>query len=227
VGEALSGVTPKDYAATHRSRRMREELSRSNTITEAIYEAGFNSNGRFYAHSSRTLGMTPANFRKGGAGTTIRFAVGECSLGSVLVAASDKGVCAISLGDDPDALVRDLQDQFPKAHLIGGDKTFERVVSSLPPVVVMRFFNKILERQARFAMRLVHCVALNLRGRLALTLLDLAATFGTPDRQGVRMALPITHENLAEMVGASRERVSKEMAALMAAALPRPDSVAM
>ena len=129
VFKALSGVTPKDYAATHRSRRMREELSRSNTITEAIYEAGFNSNGRFYAHSSRTLGMTPANFRKGGAGTTIRFAVGECSLGSVLVAASDKGVCAISLGDDPDALVRDLQDQFPKAHLIGGDKTFERVVS--------------------------------------------------------------------------------------------------
>jgi AraC family transcriptional regulator, regulatory protein of adaptative response / methylated-DNA-[protein]-cysteine methyltransferase len=104
---------------------------KSNTVTEAIYDAGFNSNGRFYANSSQTLGMTPTIFRSGGTGTTIRFAVGECSLGSVLVASSEKGVCAISLGDDPDALVRDLQDQFPKARLIGGDKKFERMVAQV------------------------------------------------------------------------------------------------
>jgi AraC family transcriptional regulator, regulatory protein of adaptative response / methylated-DNA-[protein]-cysteine methyltransferase len=106
-------------------------LSKSNTVTEAIYDAGFNSNGRFYANSSQTLGMTPTIFRSGGTGTTIRFAVGECSLGSILVASSEKGVCAISLGDDPDALVRDLQDQFPKARLIGGDKKFERMVAQV------------------------------------------------------------------------------------------------
>jgi AraC family transcriptional regulator of adaptative response/methylated-DNA-[protein]-cysteine methyltransferase len=70
--------------------------------------------------------MTPTRFRAGGSGTSIRFAVGECSLGSILVAATDQGICAISLGDDPDALVRDLQERFPKAKLIGGDSEFEQ-----------------------------------------------------------------------------------------------------
>jgi len=93
-------------------------------------------------------------------------------------------------------------------------REFERVISALPPAVVMRFFNRVLERQARFAMRLVHCVALDVRGRLALTLSDLASTFGVAAHAGVRVDLPITHENLAEMVGASRERISKAMAVL-------------
>jgi len=100
-------------------------------------------------------------------------------------------------------------------------RDFEHVIAALPPAVVIRFFNKVLERQARFAMRLVHCVALDLRGRLAMTLIDLATTFGVPQPGGVRVQLPITHENLAEMVGASRERISKAMAALMADGLIR------
>ncbi len=100
-------------------------------------------------------------------------------------------------------------------------REFERVMAALPHAVVIRFFNTVLERQARFAMRLVHCVALDLRGRLALTLVDLATTFGVQERDGVRVALPITHENLAEMVGASRERISKAMAGLMAERLIR------
>lgn len=129
VFKAVTGLTPKAYAGARRSQRVREELSRRSTVTEAIYGAGFNSNGRFYAKAAETLGMTPTAFRNGGAGTVIRFAVGECSLGSVLVAASEKGVCAIFLGDDPDALVRDLQDQFPKARLIGGDREFEGTVA--------------------------------------------------------------------------------------------------
>jgi AraC family transcriptional regulator of adaptative response/methylated-DNA-[protein]-cysteine methyltransferase len=108
---------------------MQDELAHSNTVTEAIYGAGFNSSGRFYATSSERLGMTPTAFRAGGRGAAIRFAVGECSLGSILVAATDKGVCAILFGDDPDALVRQLQDRFPKAQLIGGDEDFERLVA--------------------------------------------------------------------------------------------------
>jgi AraC family transcriptional regulator, regulatory protein of adaptative response / methylated-DNA-[protein]-cysteine methyltransferase len=131
VFKALTGVTPKEYAMAQRTQRVREELVRSNSVTEAIYGAGFNSNGRFYAKSTETLGMTPTKFRKGGTGTRIRFAVGECSLGSVLVAVSEKGVCAISLGDDPEALVRDLQDQFPRAELIGADHEFESMVSKV------------------------------------------------------------------------------------------------
>jgi AraC family transcriptional regulator of adaptative response/methylated-DNA-[protein]-cysteine methyltransferase len=129
VFKATTGVTPKAYAAGRRSERVRAELMRRGTVTEAIYGAGFNSNGRFYATSTQVLGMTPSKFRAGGTGAVIRFAVGECSLGSILIAATDKGVCAISFGDDPDALVRNLQDRFPKAQFIGADKDFERLAA--------------------------------------------------------------------------------------------------
>ena len=112
VFKAVTGLTPRAYAAAHRANRVREELGRRPSVTEAIYEAGYNSNGRFYAAAPGVLGMTPTRFRAGGAGESIHFAVGECSLGSVLVAATDKGVCAIMLGDDPDGLVRNLQDRF-------------------------------------------------------------------------------------------------------------------
>lgn len=127
----IAGLTPKAYAVAHRAERMRKTLPKRNTVTEAIYEAGFNSNSRFYAESSQMLGMAPKNFRRGGTGEVIRFAIGECSLGSILVAASDKGVCAISMGDDPNKLSRDLQDRFSNAQLIGGEKKFERVVAKV------------------------------------------------------------------------------------------------
>jgi AraC family transcriptional regulator of adaptative response/methylated-DNA-[protein]-cysteine methyltransferase len=126
-----TGLTPKAYANAYRAERMRKELPRRATVTEAIYQAGFNSNNRFYEKSSAMLGMPPNSFRKGGTGETIRFAVGECSLGSILVASSEKGVCAILLGDDPEELTQDLQNRFPEANLIGGDRDFERVVSQV------------------------------------------------------------------------------------------------
>jgi len=124
-------VTPKAYAGAHRAGRVRDRLARGGAVTEAIYGAGFNSNGRFYAAASDLLGMTPTQFRGGGDGTAIRFAVGECFLGAILVAATDKGVCAIEFGDDPDALVRGLQDRFANADLVGGDKTFEQWVAQV------------------------------------------------------------------------------------------------
>ncbi|HEY9509542.1 MAG TPA: bifunctional DNA-binding transcriptional regulator/O6-methylguanine-DNA methyltransferase Ada [Verrucomicrobiae bacterium] len=123
------GLTPKAYAKAHRGDRVRSELSRRKSVTEAIYNAGFNSNSRFYEESISLLGMNPRAFQNGGSGLDILFAVGECSLGSILVASSRQGVCAILLGDDPDALVKDLQDRFPQARLIGGDENFERLVA--------------------------------------------------------------------------------------------------
>ena len=135
VFRSVAGVTPKAYAAAHRARRVRDELTRQATITDAIYGAGFNSNGRFYAAAPGVLGMTPTRYRAGGAGECIRFAVGECSLGSVLVAATGTGVCAIMLGDDPDRLVRNLQDCFPKAGFVGGDAGFERLVANVVALV--------------------------------------------------------------------------------------------
>jgi AraC family transcriptional regulator of adaptative response/methylated-DNA-[protein]-cysteine methyltransferase len=126
-----TGVTPKAYADAQRVRRVRGELARGAEVTDAIYGAGFNSNSRFYATANEALGMPPKSFRAGGAGAVIRFAVGKCWLGSILVAATDKGVCAILLGDEPDDLVRDLQDRFPKAELVGGDRKFERLVAAV------------------------------------------------------------------------------------------------
>lgn len=131
VFKAIAGLTPKEYAVADRDKRVRHTIAISDTVTEAIYNAGYNSNGRFYETSDRVLGMTPSNYRAGGALTDMRFAVGECSLGSILVAKSDRGICAILLGDDPDALTRNLQDQFPQANLIGGDTPFEQLVSKV------------------------------------------------------------------------------------------------
>ena len=129
--KAITGLTPKEYAEANRSNRVRASLEKSDTVTEAIYDAGFNSSGRFYETSNAVLGMTPSTFRAGGADTDIFFAIGECSLGSILVAQSSKGVCSILLGDDPAFLVRDLQDRFPKANLIGNEPGYEDVVAKV------------------------------------------------------------------------------------------------
>ena len=127
--KAITGVTPKAYAGARRSERARQKLPEASSVTEAIYDAGFNASSRLYAESTQRLGMTPSAYREGRAGATIRFALGECSLGSILVAATAKGICAILLGDEPDQLARELQDRFPRADLKGGDPEFEQTVA--------------------------------------------------------------------------------------------------
>ena len=129
VFKAVTGLTPKEYAAAHRARKVRRGLTSGNTVTETMYDAGFNSSGRFYERSTDMLGMTPSRYRAGGTNEEIRFAVGQTSLGALLVASSGKGIAAILLGDDPDTLLRDLQDRFPKARLIGGDRDYEQLVA--------------------------------------------------------------------------------------------------
>lgn len=129
VFKAVTGVTPKAYALARRAHRIRAGLDGDASITAAIFDAGFGSNSRFYETSNQRLGMRPKDFRAGGANTEIRFAIGQCTLGAILVARSERGVCAILLGEDPETLVRDLQDQFPRARLIGGDAGFEQLVA--------------------------------------------------------------------------------------------------
>jgi len=132
VFKQATGLTPKAYASAHRARRMREHLGRREArITDAIYDAGFGSNSRFYEAADDVLGMAAKDYRAGGANAAIKFAVGESSLGSILVAQSKRGVCAILMGEDPDKLVRDLQNQFPKAELIGADREFEKLVAQV------------------------------------------------------------------------------------------------
>lgn len=127
--KASTGLTPKAYAAGHRAKKVREGLETGASVTEAIYDAGFNSSGRFYEKSNDMLGMTPTRYREGGVNEDIKFAVGQSNLGAILVASSTKGVASILLGDDPDALVRDLQDRFPKARLIGMDRDYEALIA--------------------------------------------------------------------------------------------------
>jgi AraC family transcriptional regulator, regulatory protein of adaptative response / methylated-DNA-[protein]-cysteine methyltransferase len=129
VFKAATGLTPKGYAAAARVKKVREGLESGNSVTETIYDAGFNSSGRFYEKSTEMLGMTPTNYRSGGANEEIKFAVGQTSLGAILVASSKKGVASILLGDDPDKLVRNLQDRFPKARLIGADREYASLIA--------------------------------------------------------------------------------------------------
>jgi AraC family transcriptional regulator of adaptative response/methylated-DNA-[protein]-cysteine methyltransferase len=135
VFKAVTGLSPRVYAAAHRKLRVRNALRERRTITEAIYDAGYNAVSRFYEESRETLGMTPRNYRAGGATMRIRFAVGACSLGSILVAATERGVCAVLLGDDPTRLLHDLELRFPRADLVGGDRSFGRWVARVVGLV--------------------------------------------------------------------------------------------
>ena len=137
VFKSVTGLTPKHYADACRAKRVRQALSSKRSVTDTIYKTGFRSSSRFYESSNRLLGMTPSDYRAGGTNAQIRFAVGECSLGSILVAQSDRGVCAILLGDDPNALVRDLQERFSRATLIGGDASFEHLIARVVGFVEM------------------------------------------------------------------------------------------
>ena len=132
VFKAATGLTPKAYADAHRANAVRTSLARgSSSVTEAIFDASFNANSRFYEHADAMLGMKPTQYRAGGVDARIEFAIGESSLGAILVARSQRGVCAISLGDDADLLLRELQDRFPRAELVGGDTGFERLVAQV------------------------------------------------------------------------------------------------
>jgi AraC family transcriptional regulator of adaptative response/methylated-DNA-[protein]-cysteine methyltransferase len=133
--KAITGVTPRAYAAAHRASRVRGELRAKPTVTEAIYGAGYSSSARFYESSNAMLGMTPTKYRAGGTDLEIRFAIGECSLGAILVAATTRGVCAILLGDDPEALSHDLERRFPRARLVGADPAFEQLVAQVVGLV--------------------------------------------------------------------------------------------
>jgi len=124
--KSATGVTPRAYAAAQRARRVRAELPESPSVTAALYGAGYGSSRQFYAVASQRLGMTPSEYRAGAPQLEIRFAVGVCSLGQVLVAASERGVCAILLGDSADMLAADLAQRFPRARLLEGGADFQQ-----------------------------------------------------------------------------------------------------
>jgi AraC family transcriptional regulator of adaptative response/methylated-DNA-[protein]-cysteine methyltransferase len=135
--KAVTGVTPRAYAHAQRRARLHQELGSEPSVTRAIYGAGYNSPARFYEKSEQLLGMTPSEFRRGGEHLVIRFALGESSLGSVLVAATDRGVCCVLIGDDRDELTRDLAARFPYAERIGDEPELKSMLARAIALVEM------------------------------------------------------------------------------------------
>jgi AraC family transcriptional regulator of adaptative response/methylated-DNA-[protein]-cysteine methyltransferase len=125
------GITPRQYLREKRMARMRDQLSKGVPVTEALYNVGFASSSRFYENATEALGMRASRYRKGGDGMTIRFAVARSYLGWVLIAATDKGVCAIDIGDEPETLLDRLQARFPGAELQENDPDFGKLVGKV------------------------------------------------------------------------------------------------
>ncbi len=127
----IVGVTPKQYAATRRAQRFRDSLKTSLSVTDAIYESGFGSNSRAYEKAGDRLAMPPSIYRKGAAGLTIRYGVAPCFLGWVIVATTDRGICAIELGDDPKVLPAKVQRSFPNALLEEAGPDFSDLIQKI------------------------------------------------------------------------------------------------
>lgn len=117
---AAIGLTPRGYLAAVRAQRLRAVLPAAESVTEAGYAAGYSSSGRLYENAASALGMAPSSIRRGGAGETIRFGIGQSSLGAVLAAESDRGICAILLGEGRAA----LQRRFPRARIVPAGAEF-------------------------------------------------------------------------------------------------------
>jgi len=180
--KATTGLTPRSYAAANRASRLREGLAKCHSVTEAIYDAGFNSSGRFYEKSNEMLGMTPTRYREGGMDEDIRFAIGQSSLGAILVASSARGVVSILIGHDPNALAHTLQDRFPKARLIGGDRDYERLVAKVVGLVEQPAVGVDLPLDVRgtaFQQRVWQALQAIPAGETT-TYSDIAARLGTP-----------------------------------------------
>jgi AraC family transcriptional regulator of adaptative response/methylated-DNA-[protein]-cysteine methyltransferase len=129
--KSITGVTPKGYANAQRAARVRNHLQHGETVTDALYDAGFNSSGRFYTVADKLLGMTPKTYKDGGTNVHIRYAIGRCSLGNLLVAQSDRGICAILFGESIQELDDDLLRRFPRATLVPGDAAFTQTLSDV------------------------------------------------------------------------------------------------
>jgi AraC family transcriptional regulator, regulatory protein of adaptative response / methylated-DNA-[protein]-cysteine methyltransferase len=126
-----AGLTPKELAATLRLRKFKKLLRGGSNITDALYATGYGSSSRVYERSDAQLGMTPATYQKGGKGMKIRYTTAKSSLGEVLVAATERGVSAVYLGDAAGKLVNELRDEYPRAEITAADGAFAEWVEEI------------------------------------------------------------------------------------------------
>ncbi|MBS1104021.1 bifunctional DNA-binding transcriptional regulator/O6-methylguanine-DNA methyltransferase Ada [Gluconobacter sp. Dm-62] len=131
VFRRITGLSPRQYGEACRAERLRDALRSAATVTEAIYASGYSSSSRFYEKADSLLGMKPAALRCGARAERLSFAIGQCSLGAILVASGERGIVAILMGDEPDMLARDLQDRFPNAALVGAEPDYEEHVAQV------------------------------------------------------------------------------------------------
>jgi AraC family transcriptional regulator of adaptative response/methylated-DNA-[protein]-cysteine methyltransferase len=184
--KAATGLTPKAWALQARAERVRGELAEGRPVTAAFHRAGYGSSGRFYAKATAALGMTPGQRRAGGAGTTIRFAFGASWLGAVLVAATDVGVCAVTLGDDRAELERSLREWwFPQATLVKDDPAFAALVAKVVAAVEepSRPIDLPLDLRGTAFQRRVWQALLEIPAGETRTYAGLAAALGRPKGQ--------------------------------------------
>lgn len=127
----LMGITPRQYAEARRTDSFKARVKSGQSVTEAMYDAGYGSSSRLYEKAAAQLGMTPATYRKGGKGMKINYIIAECPLGLLLVAATDKGICAVTLGDNDEKLTEDLHAEFPQADITRHKQHLQRQVNTL------------------------------------------------------------------------------------------------
>jgi AraC family transcriptional regulator of adaptative response/methylated-DNA-[protein]-cysteine methyltransferase len=125
------GVSPREYQDAERRRRLTDRLRKGDTVSRATFEAGYGSSSRVYERASKSMGMTPAAVRKGGAGQKIQFSIVASPLGRLLAAYTEKGVCAVMIGDDDKALERELRADFPEAEIRAAGATIHEWISSI------------------------------------------------------------------------------------------------
>jgi AraC family transcriptional regulator, regulatory protein of adaptative response / methylated-DNA-[protein]-cysteine methyltransferase len=127
----VTGLRPRELAEALRLERFKKLLRTGKNITDALYETGYGSSSRVYERSNAQLGMTPATYRKGGKGMKIGYSIAKTVLGKVLVAATERGISAVYLGDSEAKLVQELRDEYPRAELAPADDSFERWVKEI------------------------------------------------------------------------------------------------
>ncbi|MCI0440823.1 MAG: helix-turn-helix domain-containing protein, partial [Chloroflexi bacterium] len=125
VFKQATGISLRQYADACRLSAFKDTLRDGESVTDAMYAAGYGSSSRLYEKAASQLGMTPASYRRGGKGMRIRYAVGDCSLGKLLVAATERGICAVSLGDDENVLEADLRSEYHAADIERGDESLD------------------------------------------------------------------------------------------------------
>jgi AraC family transcriptional regulator, regulatory protein of adaptative response / methylated-DNA-[protein]-cysteine methyltransferase len=127
----VMGISPKQYLAARRFGNFKELVRKGESVTNSLYESGFNSSSRLYEHAAEELGMTPATYSRGGRGVNINYTIVESSLGRLLVAVTERGVCAVRLADSDEELENDLRAEFPEAQITRDDAGLREPVQKI------------------------------------------------------------------------------------------------